>query len=222
MKAKVVNFWQPATLVGGGEWDQTMLQRAIALAPHVVAADGAADRLEEAPAAIVGDMDSIRYPSRWSEAAFLQFDEQESTDFEKCLYAVNAPYYIGVGFTGRRLDHTLAVHHALLARPEKRVVLLGTHEVCTLVPGGREISLNLPEGAIVSFYPLDQVTGTKSTGLRWSIQGLEMQVGRQIGTSNRAKGGEVRFAFDRLGALMMLDPVHLEAMITAFGFNEPL
>ena len=209
MKAKMVKFRQPATVVGGGELSRSVLEDALALAPAVIAADGAADRLTAvgvAPDAVIGDMDSLSCPEHWKEttAEFLRIEEQDSTDFEKCLYATDAPFYLAVGFTGRRMDHSLAALHVMLARPEKQVALLGEHDVIVPVPGGREIILDLPDGAVVSFFPLAPATGIKSQGLRWSIDGLRMEAGQQIGTSNQASGGPVRFAFDRDGVFLMI------------------
>ena len=107
-----------------------MIEEALMVAPELVAADGAADTLVtmgRCPAAVIGDMDSIASPSDWQTGTtrFLLLEEQDSTDFEKCLYASSAPFYVAAGFTGRRVDHMLAVFHAMLAHPEKRVVLLG-------------------------------------------------------------------------------------------------
>ena len=120
-------FDRPVTLVGGGAVDRATVDEARAIAPELVAADSGADRLAGwgmVPAGVIGDMDSIGDPDRWraGPTRFLSLAEQETTDFEKCLYATRAPFYIGVGFTGPRVDHLLAVLHAMLARPEKTVV----------------------------------------------------------------------------------------------------
>ena len=106
------------TLVGGGAPSRAALTRALAVAPHLVAADGGADAaldLGFTPDLAVGDFDSI------SEAARavlgpdrLRHDpDQESTDFDKVLAAVDAPLILGVGFSGARLDHTLAAMSTL-------------------------------------------------------------------------------------------------------------
>jgi thiamine pyrophosphokinase len=213
-------FQRPVTLVGGGALDRAMLDEARALAPELVAADSGADRLAEwrlAPAAVIGDMDSIAEPERWraGPTRFLRLAEQQTTDFEKCLYATRAPFYVGVGFTGGRLDHTLAVLHAMLARPEKTVVLVGEAEAMALVPPGRVLGLALRPGARVSLYPLGPVAGTRSHGLRWPVDGLTMAAGTRIGTSNQATAARVEIAFDGPGAVLMLERRHLGALVRA-------
>ncbi|MEM7212009.1 MAG: thiamine diphosphokinase [Pseudomonadota bacterium] len=218
MKAGLLKFDAPVCLVGGGALTRTMLDEAMAFAPALIAADGAADRLVEwglMPEAVIGDMDSIRDAESWEKDGchFVHLPEQDSTDFGKCLYATEAPLYLAAGFTGRRIDHTLAAFSAMLATPMKTVVLIGEEEVVLLVPPQKIMSFTMVEGAVVSFFPLSPVKGTHSTGLRWSIDGLAMETGHQIGTSNEASATRVEFAFDRPGALLMLERRYLSAVI---------
>ena len=209
MSAEPLIFNRPVTLAGGGALDRQMLDEALALAPALVAADGAADRLAGwglVPEAVIGDMDSLADPAAWhgGGARLVALDEQDTTDFEKCLYATEAPFYVGAGFTGRRLDHTLAVFHALLARPDKLVVLLGEHEAVGLLPAGRRVGVAVAPGVTVSLFPLLRSVGVASAGLEWPIEGLDMEPGRAIGTSNRAVAGRIELAFDRPGMLVMV------------------
>lgn len=213
-------FPRPVTLAGGGVMTREMLDEALALAPELVAADGAADRLAELglmPAAVIGDMDSIADPARWRPRVgrLVALAEQDTTDFEKCLYATDAPFYIGVGFTGGRVDHQLAVLHAMLARPEKRVLLLGEADVMALLPPGRVVRLDLEPGARVSFFPLAGVRGVHSRGLAWPIEGLAMAPAVRIGTSNRATTGPVEVAFEGPGALAILERSYLVRLLAA-------
>lgn len=219
MKAAPLSCEQPVCLVGGGALNREMLEHALRHAHCLVAADGAADRLADMglmPDAIIGDMDSISDPDAWRhrDCHFVHLPEQETTDFAKCLYATDAPFYIAVGFTGGRIDHTLAVFSAMLGAPGKTVVLMGEADVVALVPPGG-LELSLAAGAIVSLYPLQPVTGVRSEGLEWSIDGLAMQVSQRIGTSNRATQSRVALEFDRPGALLMLERRFLGALIDA-------
>ena len=164
-------------------------------------------------------MDSIADPERWraGPATFVHLAEQETTDFEKCLYATEAPLYLAVGFTGRRIDHTLAVFHTLLRYQEKRIVLIGEHEVSALAPPGAALRLGVTPGARVSIYPLLPVTATHSRGLVWPIDGLAMAPGQRIGTSNEASQPVIEIAFDGPGALVMLEADALGSLIGAIG-----
>ena len=109
----------------------------------------------------------------------------------------------------------LAVFSSMLAMPEKTVVLVGEEEVAALIPAARPLTFSLAAGAVVSIYPLAPVRGTISNGLQWPINGLEMQAGRQIGTSNVAIRDQVSIGFDRPGALLMLERRFLSPLIAA-------
>lgn len=219
MKQQMLQFAKPVTLVGGGVLTRPQLDVALAHAPHLVAADGAADRLVDMgvlPDAVIGDMDSIRNPDAWADrsAQFLHLTEQDTTDFEKCLYATDAPGYVGVGFTGRRVDHTLAVFHTMLARSDQPVVLVGEADAIALVPAAG-LDVALEAGTRVSFFPLQPVRGIRSQGLQWSIRGLDMATGHQIGTSNIAQDDQIGVQFDGPGALLMVETRFAPSLIGA-------
>lgn len=220
MTALPLRFETAVTLVGAGAIDADAVAAARRLAPALVAADGGAGRLAAmrlSPEAVIGDMDSLEDPERWRDgpAAFVHLAEQDTTDFEKCLYATEAPLYVAVGFTGRRVDHTLAVLHVLMAYPDKRVVLLGEEDVAALAPPGEVLRLRLRPGMRVSIYPLAPVRGTHSRGLAWPVEGLELAPGVRIGTSNRASQPLVELGFDRAGALVLLERDALAALVGA-------
>lgn len=214
-----VRFDRPLTVVGDGVFDARALDQALALAPVMVAADGAADRLAAmglAPVLAIGDMDSIGAPGIAAAGRLIELPEQDTTDFEKCLYATEAPLYLAVGFTGARLDHTLAVLHALLAWPEKRAVLIGESEVITLAPAGRALRVAVRPGSRVSVFPLRPLTAS-AEGLEWPLEGLTLAPGERIGTSNRAVAPEVTLRFDGPGAVVMLERDALASLAQAVG-----
>lgn len=217
-----LRFGQGVMLVGGGEVDAEALAMARARTAHIVAADGGANALVGhpfRPDAVIGDMDSLDDPSVWSARGthVLHIPEQDTTDFEKCLYATEAPFYIGVGFTGRRFDHTLAALHALVRWPAKRVVLLGEEDAIFLPP--RDWVVTLSAGARVSFFPLRPVSGLQSSGLVWPIDGLDFAPGERIGTSNKAAAAAVSARFDREGMAAMVDRGHLDAVLASLGVS---
>ncbi len=213
-------FDQPVTLAGGGPFDHVMLKEALSVAPVLIAADGAADRLAgwgEIPRAVIGDMDSIADMAVWQSrpSEIVHFSEQDSTDFEKCLYATEAPFYVGTGFTGGRMDHTLAAFHVMLARRDKTVILLSEVEVIALLPDGVKIDVDVAPGALVSFFPLMPAKGVQSSGLRWPTDNLELAPGVMTSTSNQAIDGRVSVRFDGAGVLMFLERRYLKALIRA-------
>ena len=90
------------TLVGGGEVDGKDLVESMALAPDLVAADGGANACFHegvAPIAVIGDLDSIlpEALAAFPNARTMKVAEQDSTDFEKCLSRIDAPFVAAVG-----------------------------------------------------------------------------------------------------------------------------
>ncbi|MFO1142940.1 MAG: thiamine diphosphokinase [Amaricoccus sp.] len=196
----------PVTLVGGGPVAPGQLAAALALAPEAIGADGGGDvPLPEGFRfrAVIGDMDSLRDPAALERAGVPvhRLAEQDSTDLEKCLYSVEAPLFVGLGFLGGRLDHHLAAVNALAKNPGRAVVLMGGGEICFLCP--RRFAIDLPAGTPVSFFPMAPVRGIASRGLRWPIDGIAFAPDGRVGTSNVAAGPlEVEFGGD--GMLMIL------------------
>ncbi len=190
MSRYIIKSNKGVTLLGGARVGASDLAQALALAPCLVAADGGADRalaLGHMPEAVIGDFDSISPAARAAIASerLHPIAEQDSTDFGKCLRHVAAPFYLALGFSGGRLDHTLAALSELAARPHQTVVLIGSEDVAFRAPA--ELALDLAPGTRLSLYPMGRVRG-RSTGLRWPIEGLALAPAGRIGTSNEATG----------------------------------
>lgn len=204
------------TLVGGGDVSRKDLVKSMALAPVVIAADGGANvcfREGVSPVAVIGDFDSILAEARnaFSDARFIKISEQDSTDFEKALTRIDAPFVLAVGFTGKRLDHMLAVLSVMAQQVGPPVVLVGSEDV-TIWAKGR-MSLDLAAGTRISLFPLAKVWG-RSTGLRWNIDDLTLDPLGQISTSNEATG-PATLDLDAPGCAVILPRSALATVMTA-------
>lgn len=217
MKAWIVDSSDGVTLVGGAQAGRSLLRFALRRAPVLVAADGGADRALAAghmPAAVIGDFDSLSAAARGVIPAARQhvIAEQETTDFDKALRSVRAPFVLAAGFSGGRIDHGLAVVNALARHRGQPCVILGAEDAVFLCPP--RITLRLTVGDRVSLFPLGPVVGT-STGLRWPIGGLRFAPDGRIGTSNEVSAPEVRLAFDAARMLVILPRARLDAALSA-------
>lgn len=224
-----LRFSRPVVLVGGGPFDWAAFAAARAHGEAVVCADGGVDRFDgdpegaagARPAAVIGDLDSARSLARWrapgSGCAVVEIAEQDTTDFEKCLYATAAPAYLGVGFLGGRLDHALAALHAMLRRPEKRVVLIGEADaVCLAPPAWR---CRVGAGRRVSVHPLARVRCRASRGLRWPLDRLELEIGRAVSASNEAAEDWVELSLEG-PALLILPRAALPELLESLGLAQ--
>lgn len=161
------------------------------------------------PQAVIGDMDSLSEAGRAAFADRLRvIPEQDSTDFGKCLRYVQADFYLCLGFTGMRLDHTLAALSEIAARPAQKIVLIAEDEAIFLAPP--QLRLDLPQGTRLSLYPMGPATG-HATGLRWPIEGLSFTPAGRVGTSNAVTGP---VAMEITGPMLVMVPkAHLAAVL---------
>lgn len=223
MNGVIVQSQGGITLVGGGPVSPALFRLATQYAPRIVAADGGADRclaLGAEPEAVVGDMDSVsrRARERLGKARFHPIAEQDSTDFDKILRSVHAPFTIGVGFLGARVDHTLAVFN-VLARRTERCVLLGAQDVVFQAPADRRICLQMRARDRFSLFPMMPVTGV-SEGLEWPIDGLNLSPGGQTSTSNRVVSGKVSVHAAGPGLLVILPRKRLDQALAGLGVGR--
>ncbi|PZX19711.1 thiamine pyrophosphokinase [Palleronia aestuarii] len=200
-------------LVGGGAIAPGDLDLALALGPTAAAADGGAMALLEhgvIPKAVIGDLDSLPrdVAARIPAGRIHHVPEQDSTDLQKCLARIDAPFVIGIGFLGARFDHSLAACHAI-AMHDRPCLLLGSDDVVFHAAGA--LSLDLARGTRVSVFPMRPVTA-RSRGLEWPLDGIEFSPGERIGTSNMANG-PVRIEPDGAGLLVLLPRSEIDAAL---------
>ena len=184
----IVSENEPITIVGGAHFSQGLLLETLKRAPVVYAADGGANLCMQygcQPKQVIGDLDSLS-PSLRSEldpSRVIHVPEQDTTDFEKLLMRVDAPFMLAVGFMVGRIDHQMAVQTVLRAYAHRKIICVGDEDVMFVSPP--EIDLPLDAGTRISLYPMAPVQ-VRSTGLYWPTDGLSFAPDGQIGTSNKA------------------------------------
>lgn len=220
--ADIVASHDGVTLIGGGPVPGRLLGLALQRAPVLVAADGGADHALAAghmPVAVIGDFDSLSPAARRTIPADRQhvIAEQDSTDFDKALRSITAPFVLALGFAGGRIDHGLAVFNALLRHSARICIVLGVEDLVFLCPPA--ITLRLPVGDRLSLFPMGSVMG-ESTGLRWPIGGIAFAPDGQVGTSNEVCAPEVRLRVDAARMLVILPRQRLDAALAALVPQE--
>ena len=187
-------FDRPLAIVGGGTVDAALLRELAERGVALVGADGGADTIDAAgllPDAIIGDLDSLENRVGWeSRTRVIHIPEQITTDFQKTLYSTEAPVTLALGMTGKRLDHTLAALNAVLQyAPSRRLMLVDEVDVALAVTG--PIAFEAGKRERVSIHPLVPIRFRSSTGLFYPMDGLLLEPGGLIGTSNEGTGGRV-------------------------------
>lgn len=206
-------------IVGGGAVDVPLLQRLAAQGAKLVGADSGGDAIIAAglvPDAIIGDLDSISSAEGWPGGTrVFHIGEQVTTDFEKCLYSTRAPVTVALGMTGRRFDHTLsAISAATRFARERRIILSDENDVALAMSG--TLAFRIPVGERVSVYPLAPIDFVRSTGLLYPLDGLHLEQGGLIGTSNQALTETIEIEpADATPWLLIVEKSHLPALLEA-------
>lgn len=190
MSAIIVQSPSPVTLLGGGQSAGCDLAQALSLAPTLVAADGGANMAVGAglvPDAVIGDFNSLAAATRAAIPAdrLHHIAEQDSTDFEKCLRAIDAPLILALGFTGARIDHELAVWNVLARRRAMNTIVVGAEDIAFLAP--ERLTLDLAPGTRFSLFPMSPARAT-GRGLRWPVDAVAFAPDGRSGTSNEVTG----------------------------------
>lgn len=221
MNEVIVQSTAGVTLAGGASFSLKLLEFAQARAPRLVAADGGADRLlrfGRFPEAVIGDLDSISIKARARlQGHLFPVEEQVTTDFDKALRSIAAPFVLGIGFLGGRLDHELAALNSLVRHPKRRCFLLGTRDLVFLAPPA--LTLRLPVGARLSLFPMGPVSG-ESQGLRWPLQDLRFASDGMIGTSNQVSEPVQHLSFDAPAMLVILARSAMATALDGFGLSD--
>ncbi len=210
MSIVLQRFTEPVSIIGGGDFNPEMLCLSLEIGKDLIAVDGGLNHLtpgKHFPKWIIGDLDSAQNTQLWVDngSKLGHFTEQDSTDFEKCLYSIEAPLYLANGFLGLRTDHTLASCSLLVKRRDKNIILLGKTDL--IIHLNKSLSLELDVGTRLSLFPLQTVLGLSSVGLKHNISGISFSPDSMIGTSNEVSSSKVQIRVQNPGMLLIL-PVY--------------
>jgi len=211
-------FDEPICLLGGGDVPSNLAT--ILPKGPLICADSGADYALLAgrePVAIIGDMDSINptVRARFSDLIHL-VEDQSSTDFEKCLNMIEAPFIYGFGFLGRRMDHTIASLSILSKYLKCPIALIGDGDVTVLVRG--QASFPAKDGMGIGILPWPEAV-CETTGLNWNLNGLDLALGGQISSSNRATGNTFHITVHSGAVLVTLPVDQITTLPGAFGLS---
>jgi len=187
-------------IVAGAPWRwEPRFVTLVSAADEVLAADGGANHLARIgvrPAAVVGDLDSIRASvRRWvGEERIVHRPDQETTDLDKTLACAfderSAGAVTVLAATGGRLDHALA-NLGLLGRYLGRGAVELRDELARIVPVAGEASFATRPGQAVSLVSPGGCERVWTEGLRWPLTGRRLDPASTNGVSNRADADRI-------------------------------
>jgi len=208
---KALELGDNVTLVGGGGFSKTLLSASLILTDDLVAADGGANFLptQSVPKYIIGDLDSIVSPEKWVRrgSELIRINDQNSTDFDKCISAIKSKKIIALGFMEQRLDHFLAACNALV-RCKRQIFLIGKRDIIFHLPN--EFSIKLPINSRVSLFPFEDIKKVKALGLKYSVEDISFSPIGKIGTSNVSISENIKISYEGSGMLGIFSSRYLD------------
>ncbi len=206
-------------LVGAGRIDKKLLLRLHKNGATIIAADGGAKycgKLNITPTAIIGDMDSLKTKSAWAEKTKLvELKEQETTDFEKCLYSTSAHLTIALGMSGNRLAHTLSAIDIIGRYAcDRNIILIDEKDLAFGACGEFSLAIGAEQG--LSIHPLCKIDFESSKGLKYPLDKITLAPNIKAGTSNKTNNYQFIITpkdNDKTPYLLILDRDKLDIII---------
>lgn len=178
-------------LIGNGDFFPSSTFNYLSEIFPIVAVDGGANtckQLNIIPETVIGDLDSCSSKNltffRERGVSIKHIKEQDTTDFEKALYSINTDIYFCFGFTGGEVDHELSLLHIIRKYNYKKIILFSENQLFFLLPNKGKLVVTI--GERVSFFPIKTSLFDSSTGLKYPLNGLALEQGKVIGTSNES------------------------------------
>lgn len=181
-----MKFDHPVILVGGGDCHFSLLQKMISHYPGI-AVDGGIRHFAKCQHLAdlhIGDMDSspAGMSSQFAKDSLI-VSEQDSTDFEKALYSIDAPLFISFGFAGGRFDHQISALHIMQKyHKEKAVILVTNTDIIWFETGA--ITLDLSHSHHCAILPFSDMKFAHSSGLAWPVDNHALGFGHALSSSN--------------------------------------
>lgn len=206
-----------AVVIAAGDLDPADLEL-LGGADLVVAADGGASAaaVGRTPDVVVGDLDSADagLVDRLEAAGTLVQRYSEDKDASDTELAVERAAGSGAvrisvlgALGGARLDHQLATL-LLLTDPAWRgrdVRIVHGGITVRALHGGEELQLDAGVGDLVTLLPVGgDAEGVRTSGLRWSLDGETLRMGRSRGLSNRVVAAPASVRLEH-GVLLVIE-----------------
>jgi thiamine pyrophosphokinase len=185
-----------AVVLAGGATPHAEVPADVGPAPLVVAADSGvhlAERLGLVIDLVVGDLDSVEPDAldrarRSGAVVEAHPADKDASDLELAIEAAavrGAERLVVLGLHGGRVDHHLA-NLLLLASPRWRVLRIEAHGVeGRMVVVHDHVELRAEPGSLCTLLPVGgPALGVRTTGLRWALEGDDLDPGTTRGLSN--------------------------------------
>ncbi|MBP9792184.1 MAG: thiamine diphosphokinase [Rickettsiales bacterium] len=157
----------------------------------MIAADGAANKLIRkniVPSYIIGDLDSLDTKQSWVNSKIINIQDQNTTDFEKCIDYINTNMLfptLVLGINGGEIDHIIDNLNKFIKYSSTIPMMFFDMPNKWGIAMTRTLLINTELSNIVSIFPFLQNTHLKSQGLQWELNSDEHSILQNTSTRNK-------------------------------------
>lgn len=153
------------------------------------------------------DIDQAYVQKLYPNILIIPTPDQNKTDFEKGIeYIISKGYskIIGLGLTGKRMDHTFN-NIATLGKYNDKIFIQLIDDYSIIECISRIYTKKATKGTTISLLPLGEVQGIITKNLKYSLMNEHLQLGARTGTCNEVlEDGEVVVTISK-GKLIVME-----------------
>lgn len=161
------------------------------------------------PDFVIGDFDSVSIDDISPFVEAVEILDQDSTDFDKSLQFIVDQGHKEVdvyGSTGLEHDHFLGnLSTALSFKNKIEITFFDDYSVFFFTD--KSITLDNVKNRVISLVPFHEAKNVHSKGLKYPLIGMDLKLGKRIGTRNIADEDIVEISYDA-GELMIFISVY--------------
>jgi len=148
--------------------------------------------INKIPDALLGDFDRDFDQNHWkniyTNIEIIHAPDQEKTDFEKgieYLIEQDFTYILGLGLTGKRMDHTFNNISSLAKYNHKIAIeILDEYSTIYCIDDSKNFEKLLDKNTIISLLPIGKVEGITTQNLDYNLTNENLELGIRTGSSN--------------------------------------
>lgn len=161
------------------------------------------------PDYVIGDFDSVSIDDISSFVEAVEIKNQDFTDFDKSLQFIIDKGHTKVdvfGSTGMEHDHFLGnLSTALAFKNQIEITFFDDYSVFFFID--KHMVLENVKNRVISLIPFHEAKNVQSEGLKYALNGMDLALGKRIGTRNIAEEDKVEISFDS-GELLVFISVY--------------
>lgn len=164
------------------------------------------------PDFVIGDFDSVEVEDISPFVNIIVRPDQDFTDFDKCLQVIEDHGFTEVdvyGSTGLEHDHFLGNLSTAL-QYKKRLDITFYDDYSIFFFTNKNTELEGVKDHVISLLPFPSVKNVQSSGLLYTLNGMDLKFGKRVGTRNIAIEDKVEIFYEKGNLLVFISKYQKE------------